>query len=193
MDCADLAPELDFARRRALSVEKEALFRELAATSLVPMPGLLQVLEWSERFHVKRVLVTNAPRPNVDFLLATLNLEKYFPPSHQVLADDLPNPKPHPDPYLAGLTLLGIAADEGLAFEDSLAGARAAVAAQIPTVAVLTTMDADRFARPGCLCFVGILLKEERVGGSQDEGCGDGHGSQGLQRQVGRPLLALGV
>lgn len=133
-------PGLTFAEYRKMGLAKETLFREIAANQLKPMPGIERFLEWSEANKIGRVLVTNAPRPNVDFLMDTLKLSKWFPPDRQILSDDLDNAKPHPEPYLKGLERLGIAADEGLAFEDSRAGARSAVAARIPTAGLMTTL-----------------------------------------------------
>lgn len=195
----DLAPTLARTQYRALAAEKETLFRELAAKTLTPLPGLLDVLDWSIANNVGRVLVTNAPRPNVDFMLHTLKLDKYFPPAFQVLADDLAHAKPHPLPYLTGLQRLGIAASEGLAFEDSLAGARAAVGANIATVAVLTTMDAARYALVVVSLFVSSEALQPRVGDTVLSGKGWPRWAPAwpsrttTTRMSGRPLLAVGV
>lgn len=40
----------------------------------------------------------------------------------KVFGEEMERGKPHPDPYLAGLKLLDITADEALAFEDSPTG-----------------------------------------------------------------------
>lgn len=53
-----------------------------------------------------------------------------------VLGEECERAKPHPDPYLRGLELLGLAPHEALVIEDSPAGLRAAVAAGIPAVGI---------------------------------------------------------
>ena len=44
--------------------------------------------------------------------------------------------KPHPDPYLEGLSRLGLSADECVAFEDSVNGVSSAVSAGLYTFGV---------------------------------------------------------
>lgn len=44
--------------------------------------------------------------------------------------------KPHPDPYLEGLSRLGLTADNCVAFEDSVNGVSSAVSAGLYTVGV---------------------------------------------------------
>lgn len=44
--------------------------------------------------------------------------------------------KPHPDPYLEGLSKLGLRADSCVAFEDSVNGVSSAVSAGLYTVGV---------------------------------------------------------
>lgn len=76
-------------------------------------------------------------------MIDAAGLHDWFPKSLQILGHECDNPKPHPEPYLRGLALLGAAAARSLAFEDSLAGARSAIAAKIPTVGVCTTQDPE--------------------------------------------------
>lgn len=44
--------------------------------------------------------------------------------------------KPHPDPYLEGLSRLGLSADACVAFEDSVNGVSSAVSADLYTIGV---------------------------------------------------------
>ena len=44
--------------------------------------------------------------------------------------------KPHPDPYLEGLSRLGLKAEDCVAFEDSVNGATSAVSAGLYTIGV---------------------------------------------------------
>jgi beta-phosphoglucomutase-like phosphatase (HAD superfamily) len=92
-----------------LSLEKERQFRELAlATSLVPVDGLVDLLERIEAQGLAKALVTNAPRlvrprcvctgadhrhgcnaahrENVDAMLEAAGLARFFPRSLQVAA-----------------------------------------------------------------------------------------------------------
>ena len=53
-----------------------------------------------------------------------------------VTGDEVDHGKPHPEPYHAAARLLGVAAEDCVAIEDSPTGVRSAVAAGVPTVAV---------------------------------------------------------
>eukprot|EP00911_Craspedida_sp_UC1_P001791 UC1_evm1s1367 len=82
-----------------LSDDKEALFRELAVGQLKPLPGLVNLFEWADANDIERVMVTNAPRENVDFMMEAAGLTHFWPEAKQVLADDCAHAKPHPEPY----------------------------------------------------------------------------------------------
>ena len=128
---ADLWPELSVPEREAMWEKKEEDFRALAASKLERLPGLTELLAWIDSRGVRKVAVTNAPRPNAELMLRALGLETYF--EHVVIGTECARAKPCPDPYLEGMRLVG-ACDAGrcVAFEDSPAGATAAVAAGIP-------------------------------------------------------------
>jgi sugar-phosphatase len=60
-----------------------------------------------------------------------------------VTADDVARPKPDPEGYLLAARLLGVPVDACVAFEDSEAGVRAAVASGARTVVVGTLSSHD--------------------------------------------------
>jgi sugar-phosphatase len=63
-------------------------------------------------------------------------------PDVVVTSEDIANGKPHPDGYLRGAELLGLAATDCLAFEDAPAGVESAIASGATTV-VVGTLEAD--------------------------------------------------
>lgn len=136
--CARFFPQLDAATQAALADEKEARFRA-SLTTLTPLPGLRRLVAHAEAHGWGMAVVTNAPRANAEAMLAGLGLADRF--AHLVIADELAHGKPHPLPYLTGLTRTGGDAAHALAFEDSRSGVRAAVAAGIETVGMLTGLD----------------------------------------------------
>ncbi len=133
----DLLPQLSVKAGVAFSADKEAQFRQMAASQLQRMPGLSDFLHAIEQWEYARALVTNAPRPNAEFMLKTLALEGVFQPV--IIADDLPKGKPDPLPYQTALEQLGLFPDEALVFEDSPTGVRSATAAGIATMGVTST------------------------------------------------------
>ena len=81
-------------------------------------------MHWIDCRGLKKAAVTNAPKENARVMLAALGMDKWF--DAIVLGEDCARPKPHPDPYLDGLKVLGgIEKDEALICEDSPSGTHA--------------------------------------------------------------------
>ena len=80
-------------------------------------------MHWIDCRGLKKAAVTNAPKENARVMLAALGMDKWF--DAVVLGEDCERPKPHPDPYLEGLRVLGIEKDEALICEDSPSGTHA--------------------------------------------------------------------
>ena len=124
----DLFPELDPTEHERMAEAKELEFRNLAESKLERLPGLTQLLAWASNAGIRVVAVTNAPRPNAELMLRALRLEDAF--EHLVIGTECARAKPHPDPYLRGMELVGATdASRCVAFEDSPTGLGAAVAA----------------------------------------------------------------
>ncbi|MEO1792065.1 MAG: HAD-IA family hydrolase [Cyanobacteria bacterium J06629_19] len=149
---ADFFPELSAEEGKRFSAQKEALFRERAQNQLVPLPGLLNLLEQIKSKGLATAVVTNAPTKNAVFMLQTLNLADTFDPV--VIADELPRGKPDPLPYQTALDRLGLVAADAIAFEDSTAGIRSAVATGIATVGITTTHTADELMQIGAVAAI---------------------------------------
>ncbi|MBE9065950.1 HAD family phosphatase [Leptolyngbya cf. ectocarpi LEGE 11479] len=145
----DLLPQFSADDGVAFSIQKEAQFREMAAHKLQRMPGLTDFLHHIKQQGYATALVTNAPRPNAEFMLKTLTLDGVFQPV--IIADDLPKGKPDPLPYQTALDQLGLSPEEALVFEDSPTGVRAAVAAGVPTIGVTSTHSNGTLIQLGAL------------------------------------------
>lgn len=137
--------------------EKEARFRQ-RGKDLKPLPGLDRILTWSASLGLKTAVVTNAPRKNAEFMLHSLSLGDYFP--IVVLAEDVPQGKPHPDTYQAALDQLAVSAENAIAFEDSPSGVRSAVAAQIDTVGVASTHSPLSLEKAGAMRVISDFTEE---------------------------------
>jgi mannitol-1-/sugar-/sorbitol-6-phosphatase len=86
-------------------------------------------------------LVTSATREWAEHALAELlGLREHF--DVVVTWEDVPEGKPHPEPYELGCRRLGIAPSRTAAVEDSVAGVRSAVAAGVGTVVGVATTTA---------------------------------------------------
>lgn len=155
----DLLPQLSFEAGQQLADYKEARFREIGL-SLTPLAGLLDLLAWLETQGLRKAVVTNAPRENVNFLLEVLKLADTF--DRVVLAEDAIAGKPDPAPYKLALSLLGVSPKEAkplqgrfaIAFEDSCSGIHSAVGAGIYTIGVASTHDPEVLLEAGAAMVI---------------------------------------
>jgi beta-phosphoglucomutase len=108
----------------ALIERKEALFRARIAAETPPVAGIHALLDWAETRGVGVAVVTNAPRPNAETMLAAAGLAARLP--ELVIGDECARPKPDPLPYQEAMRRLGVLPSRAVAFEDSRSGLRAA-------------------------------------------------------------------
>ena len=165
---ARFVPHLSPAEGMAVLDGKEAMFRELARTSIHAVPGLFALLDLADAAGLPMAAVTNAPRANADLILDGLGIRQRF--KAVVIGADLPHGKPHPLPYLEGLRLLGASADRSVAFEDSRTGIASATAAGLAAIGIRTsllhealaaagaTLSADAYDDPEVLAFIAARI-----------------------------------
>ncbi|WP_234880607.1 HAD family hydrolase [Mycolicibacterium phocaicum] len=99
---------------------------ELFEQGLPWRPGAQELLETLAASEIPLALVTNTRRTLTEQALKTIG-SHYF--TVTVCGDEVPDGKPHPAPYLRAAELLGVAAEDCLAIEDSVTGAQSADAA----------------------------------------------------------------
>jgi HAD superfamily hydrolase (TIGR01509 family) len=144
---------------RWLAEEKDVVSDHLGRV-LSPDPAVLEPLTRLAGRH-ELALVSSSALSRVDACLRATGLADLFPPERRFSAEDsLPRPTGKPDPavYLHALDRLGTAAEVSLAVEDSLPGARSAVAAGLPTLGNLVFVPPDeRAQRRAELTDAGVL------------------------------------
>lgn len=149
---SQILPNLPPSEISRICVELEREFEGLARKDLKCLPGVKELLQEVVCAGKKIALVTNAPPTEMAFSLACLDLTNWF--DVKVAAGHAPQPKPHPAPYIEGLRQLGVKAEEAIAFEDSLAGVRSAVAAGLITVGITTSQPAEELVGAGAAVAV---------------------------------------
>lgn len=109
------------------------------------MQGVHDVLNSLQQAKVKIGLATNSPKDIIPSVLHRLNIADYFMVYSS--ADEVNRGKPAPDVYQLTLKKLGTEAHQCIAFEDSLGGIKAALAAGIKAIAVphANEFDHDKF------------------------------------------------
>jgi HAD superfamily hydrolase (TIGR01509 family) len=123
--------------------EKEGAYRALARGSLRLVIGALDLLDRLQARRIPVAVATSAPAENVAFTLRELRLQRRL--TVVARSDEVAHGKPAPDVYLRAASLLGIAPESCLAFEDAPVGVAAARSAGMPCVAVTTTFTREAF------------------------------------------------
>jgi HAD superfamily hydrolase (TIGR01509 family) len=111
----------------------EGMFRLLPGR-LLPMPGLLTLLDQLDQWEIPRSIATSSSRRFLDRTLAISGLTERF--RFTLTSEDVVRGKPHPDVYLESAKRHGIPPPNMLVLEDSEIGTQAAAAAGAFTVAV---------------------------------------------------------
>jgi sugar-phosphatase len=131
---ARLRPDLDSEKELKVIEDIEVEDNE----GLTVLPGVLDLLAAlpSDRWTV----VTSATERLARIRLAAGGIPV---PKHLVTAEQVTRGKPHPEPFLAGAALLGIAPAECVVFEDSSSGASAGRSAGCTVVATTFSHPAE--------------------------------------------------
>jgi beta-phosphoglucomutase-like phosphatase (HAD superfamily) len=126
---------------------------------LRPDPGVLGPLG-ALRPRLTLAAVSSSAMSRLDACFAATGLTPLIPSAYRYSAEDsLPVPTSKPDPavYLLAGRLLGCRGGQGLAVEDSVPGAQAAVAAGFPTVGnVMFVPEGERRTRVEALRRTGV-------------------------------------
>ena len=131
-----------------LGQEKERIYRELYRNDIKEIDGLTNFLIELKSKNIKIGLATNCDTPNIDFVLESLNIKKYFDViigGHEVVYG-----KPNPEIYISILNRLGIMNHEAIVIEDSEGGILSALKAGINVVGITTSHNADELRKYGC-------------------------------------------
>jgi HAD superfamily hydrolase (TIGR01509 family) len=106
----------------------------LVRTHLKPMPGAVELLAWLGAHHVPHALATSGLSEYARECLVAVGLDEAF--AIRVTGDVVKRGKPAPDIFLLAAEQLKISPSRCLVLEDAPNGVAAAVAAQMPVVAI---------------------------------------------------------
>lgn len=126
---------------------KTQYFNELPRVS--PMPGAARMLATLKDRGVERVLVTGSAQHSVIYRIRA-DFPGAFRHGMRITANDVTRGKPHPEPYLRGMELAGVAAHEAMVIENAPMGVHAGHDSGAFTVAVTTgPIPAEKMAEAG--------------------------------------------
>lgn len=108
-------------------------------------PGAKEAIEYFHSRGLKLAVASSNITRWVELLTTRYGVRKYF--SSVLTSDDVENPKPDPELYLTTARILGSDVNECLVFEDSVAGATAAISAGMRTCVVPHMKQPNTFTR----------------------------------------------
>ena len=117
-----------------LFAHQRDLFFEIEDEALEPCPGALEALSALSEAGVTLALATSTAREHAILTLERFGMVPYF--SSMTFGDEIERAKPEPDIYLKAAARLAVDPATCAAVEDSVNGARAAVAAGMRTYLV---------------------------------------------------------
>jgi beta-phosphoglucomutase family hydrolase len=126
-----------------ISEQKEVYYRELYKPHMKLMPGLEVFLEAAYMQNIPMAVGTASYLRNIDLMLDTLHVRKYF--KALVSAGDVSKSKPDPQTFLLAAERLGVPANRCIVFEDVPKGVEAAANAGMKAVVVTTHYQAEDF------------------------------------------------
>ena len=130
---------------RALSEEKEAIYRELYEPLIRPTAGLLDFLEALRREGIACAVGSSAEMRNIRFVFEKCGIESYF--QTVVSSEQVTRCKPDPEIYLKAAEALRLRPEECVVFEDARAGIEAGDRAGMKGVALATTLSREELER----------------------------------------------
>lgn len=135
-------------QRHGVQLEEDAIVDALTdrvmqqISAAVPWrPGALELLEEIRHASIPTAMVTMSISRMAELVCSLIPFDCF---DYVVSGEDVSQPKPHPEPYLVAANLLGVEAQECVAFEDSIAGVTSAAAAGVFTIGVPHYLDLDK-------------------------------------------------
>lgn len=111
------------------------MMKELAHRGEIPLkPGARELLTFLQEKNINCSLVTSSSLDTAKTLLEGANLTPFF--KLLITGETVTKGKPHPEIYLKALKSVNKNAEQCIALEDSLSGAKSVLAAKIPLIAI---------------------------------------------------------
>ena len=139
--------------------EKEAIYRQLYQPHIVPVAGLLPLLQQLKSDNIPMAIATSGIQVNIDFMFDNIPIRQYF--DVIVNSSHISKGKPDPEIYIRTAQLLNVAPENCLVFEDAVVGINSAKAAGMKVIGVLTTHSAAELSGADALIKDYTELTEE--------------------------------
>lgn len=127
----------------SISLQKEAIYQEVYKDKIKAIDGFMELIEKATSENLSLAITSAANSNNISYIVDNLSIRHYF--KVIISADDVLMSKPHPEPFIKTLSLLGLDGEECIVFEDSPFGVKSAKDAGIKSIALLTTHSQEEF------------------------------------------------
>ena len=138
-----------------IAEEKEAKYRELYASHIEPVKGLMAFLDHLKYLHIPMAVGTMGTKENARFVIDALGLHPYL--SHWRSAESVERGKPHPDIFLECLQPwepLYLEPNRLWVIEDTSSGVAAGKACGATVIGVRTSKSDEELRNAGADCTV---------------------------------------
>lgn len=122
------------------TMDKEALYREMYQHDIAPVPGIMELFETLHQQGFPMAIATSGVQVNIDFMFDHVPIRQYF--KAVVNSSHISKGKPDPEIFLKTASMLGVAPEHCLVFEDAVVGVQSAKSAGMRVIAVTTTEPA---------------------------------------------------
>lgn len=121
--------------KQELYEEKKRIYVELLQnSSLQLMDGAETFLTALEKHQIKKAVVTNSPKAQIELIKKALPVLQKIPV--WITREQYKDPKPSPEGYLKAISQLAEPGDRIIGFEDTLKGLQALLAADVDSVLI---------------------------------------------------------
>ena len=154
--------EMHFDEALIKSLVEKKIQAEIDLSSKVKLfEGAAEILE-SLHGNVKLALASMNNRDVIDYMLSALNVRKFF--DAVLTVDEVQHAKPDPEIFLKCALKLGSSAAKCVVVEDSIFGVKAAKAAKMGCIAVLTGVySREELEKAGPDLIVNSLMEKEEI------------------------------
>ena len=116
-------------------IKIELYLNSLKTNQVKLMPGVKELLQATDHYHIPTCIVTNSPLEQIKLIQA--RLPELSLVTHVVSRESYTHSKPHPDGYLTALNTYFPSARKVIGFEDTIKGVQALIAANIEAVLIV--------------------------------------------------------
>lgn len=137
----------DFDLKKLVTDKKDIFNKLLEKQQLKTVPGFFQFLSNVNMKGLRKIIASGSNKANILHMLKAIGAEEEFP--EVISGEEVSNPKPAPDIFLAAAEKIAVPPAECIVFEDTQHGIRGAIAAGMKCVALTTTETPDILEKAG--------------------------------------------